>query len=119
MKKLLAFLTLLFLLMSIGLVFHIQFIPLEKRFLIQSYGVNTLLALIALVLLGNGIDKKKLNLAVLYLVTVALKFTVYVIFFYPRLHADGILERQEFFMFFVPYGLGLILEIMLLARSHN
>jgi len=71
MKKLLAFLTLLFLLMSIGLVFHIQFIPLEKRFLIQSYGVNTLLALIALVLLGSGIDKKKLNLAVLYLVTVA------------------------------------------------
>ena len=65
------------------------------------------------------IDKKKLNLAVLYLVTVALKFTVYVIFFYPRLHSDGILERQEFFMFFVPYGLGLILEIMLLARSQN
>lgn len=119
MKKLLFFLIILFFLMAIGLVFHIQYIPLKQGFLIQSYAMNTLLAIIALVLLERGIDKKKANLTILYLITVALKFSVYFIFFYPNFHADGILESQEFFMFFVPYALGLLLEIILLARSYN
>ena len=119
MKKTLGFIISLLLLMGIGLVFHLQFNPLVQTFLIQSYGINAGMALVALILLGWGIDKKKSNLAVLYLITVALKFSTYFIFFHPKFHLDGIIIRQEFFIFFIPYALGLLLEIMLLARQHK
>lgn len=119
MKKTLSFIISLLVLMGVGLVFHLQFNPLAQTFLIQSYGINAVLTLVALTLLAWGIDKKKSNLAVLYLLTVALKFSTYFILFHPKFHLDGILIRQEFFIFFIPYSLGLILEIMLLARRYK
>lgn len=119
MKKSLSFIISLIVLMGVGLVFHLQFNPLAQTFLIQSYGINAVLALVALILLGRGIDKKKSNLAVLYLFTVALKFSTYFIFFHPKFHLDGILIRQEFYIFFIPYALGLVLEIILLARRYK
>jgi len=119
MKKTLSFIISLLVLMGVGLVFHLHFNPLAQTFLIQSYGINAVLTLVALTLLAWGIDKKKSNLAVLYLLTVALKFSTYFILFHPKFHLDGILIRQEFFIFFIPYSLGLILEIMLLARRYK
>ena len=119
MKKSLSFIISLLVLMGVGLVFHLQFNPLAQTFLIQSYGINAVLALVALILLGRGIDKKKSNLTVLYLFTVALKFSTYFIFFNPKFHLDGILIRQEFLIFFIPYALGLVLEIILLARRYK
>jgi len=119
MKKTLSFIISLIVLMGIGLVFLLQFNPLAQTFLIQSYGINAAMALVALILLGRGIDKKKSHLAVLYLITVALKFSTYFIFFHPKFHLGGILIRQEFFIFFIPYALGLLLEIMLLARQYK
>jgi len=119
MKKPLYFLLSLSVLMSMGLLLHLKLNPLAHSFLVQSYGINTVLAAAALLLLFWGMDKKKNNLAVLFLLTVALKFCTYFIFFYPKFQADGILIRQEFFIFFVPYALGLLLEIILLARRYN
>lgn len=119
MKKTLIFLTALFVLMTLGLLIHLQMNLMAKQFLLESYSINALLASLGLLLLGWGIDKKKSNLAVLYLVTVALKFIAYFIFFYPKFHLDGMLDRQEFFIFFAPYALGLLLEIILLARSYK
>lgn len=119
MKKTPSFIISLLVLMGVGLVFHLQFNPLAQTFLIQSYGINVAMALVALMILGWGIDKKKSNLIVLYLITVALKFSTYFIFFHPKFYLDGILLRQEFFIFFIPYALGLLLEIMLLARKYK
>lgn len=119
MKKTPSFIISLLVLMGVGLVFHLQFNPLAQTFLIQSYGINVAMALVALMILGWGIDNKKSNLIVLYLITVALKFSTYFIFFHPKFYLDGILLRQEFFIFFIPYALGLLLEIMLLARKYK
>jgi len=119
MKKTLSFIISLLVLMGVGLVFQLQFNLLAQTFLIQSYGINAAMSFVALMLLGWGVDKRKSNLAVLYLITVALKFSTYFIFFYPKFHLDGILTRQEFFNFFIPYALGLLLEIMLLARQYK
>ena len=119
MKKTPSFIISLLVLMGVGLVFHLQFNPLAQTFLIQSYGINVAMALVALMILGWGIDKKKSNLIVLYLITVALKFSTYFIFFHPKFYLDGILLCQEFFIFFIPYALGLLLEIMLLARKYK
>jgi len=113
------FLIPLFVLMGLGYIIQVQFNLGAKNFLQQSYAINSLLALAALLLLEWGIHKKKDNIAVLYLITVALKFITYFLFFHPRFYLDGVLNRQEFFIFFAPYAIGLILEIVLLARRYR
>lgn len=105
--------------MGLGGFFHTQLLPLEDRFIILSYSVNTLLTTAALLLLGWGIHKKKSDLTILYLLTVALKLGVYFLFFYPQFQEDGDLLRQEFFIFFTPYAMGLLSEIILLVRRYK
>ena len=107
-----------FFFITLGLAFtiHLQSLPNAKFFLIQSYSINAVLALAALLLLGFGMEKKKNNLANLYLITVAIKLIVYFLFFHPQFKLDGTVNRSEFFMFFIPYALGLLAEIILLAR---
>jgi len=105
--------------MGLGYIIQVQFNLGAKNFLQQSYAINSLLALAALLSLEWGIHKKKDNIAVLYLITVALKFITYFLFFHPRFYLDGVLNRQEFFIFFAPYAIGLILEIVLLARRYR
>ena len=106
---------------TLGLVFriHLQVFPQAQAFLIQSYTINAVMAIVALLLLGIGMRKKEDDLANLYLITVALKLIVYFLFFHPQFQLDGTVTRNEFFMFFVPYALGLLAEIILLARRFN
>ncbi|MDA9879582.1 hypothetical protein N9D15_04905 [Flavobacteriaceae bacterium] len=118
-KTITRFLIPLFVLMGLGYIIQVQFNLGAKNFLQQSYAINSLLTLAALLLLEWGIHKKKDNIAVLYLITVALKFITYFLFFHPRFYLDGVLNRQEFFIFFAPYAIGLILEIVLLARRYR
>jgi len=118
-KTITRFLIPLCVLMGLGYIIQVQFNLGAKNFLQQSYAINSLLALAALLLLEWGIHKKKDNIAVLYLITVALKFITYFLFFHPRFYLDGVLNRQEFFIFFAPYAIGLILEIVLLARRYR
>ena len=97
------------------LFIHSFLLPIRTDFLIQSYAINTLLAIIALILLSWGINSKKENLSTFYLLTVALKLSVYFLFFAPHFKIDGIITRPEFFVFFVPYAIGLLVEIIFLA----
>lgn len=119
MKKFFIFFILFFAMMSIGLALHLKFNPGAKFFLIQSYSINSLMAIASLLLLKRGLGKKTDNLAVIYFLTIAIKFVVYITFFYPKFNFDGELNRQEFFIFFIPYTLGLIFEISLLAKNHK
>ncbi|MAC92430.1 MAG: hypothetical protein CMC01_01770 [Flavobacteriaceae bacterium] len=105
--------------MGLGLALHIQFNLSEKLFLFQSYSINIIMAMIALLLLDYGIRKKTNNLVFIYLITISIKFATYIFFFYPKFNLDGELDRQEFFIFFAPYILGLILEINFLARRYR
>jgi hypothetical protein len=109
MKKTLSFIISLLVLMGVGLVFHLQFNPLAQTFLIKSYGINAAMALVALLLLGWGIDKKKSNLAVLYLITVALKFSTYFIFFSPEVPFRRNSYSSRVFYFLYPLRIGVII----------
>ena len=95
---------------------HFQFEPGQKFFLIKSYLLNILMAISAILLLGYGVAKKRSNLYEIYFLTVVIKLGVYVTFFYPQLKLDGIVLKEEFFVFFIPYLVGLISEIFLLIR---
>lgn len=119
MKNIFNFFILVLVTMSLGLALHIQFNLSEKLFLFQSYSINIIMAVLALLLLDWGIRKKTNNLAFIYLLTISIKFATYIFFFYPKFNLDGKFDRQEFFIFFAPYILGLILEINFLARKYK
>ena len=95
---------------------HFQLEPEHKIFLIKSYLLNIFMAISAIILLGYGVEKKRNNLYEIYFLTVIIKLGVYVIFFYPKLKLDDIILKEEFFIFFIPYLVGLISEIFLLIR---
>jgi len=95
---------------------HLHFQPGQKFFLIKSYLLNILMAISAILLLGYGVAKKRSNLYEIYFLTVVIKLGVYVTFFYSQLKLDGIVLKEEFFVFFIPYLVGLIFEIFLLIR---
>jgi len=116
MKKNIGYLFLFLMSLGVALQVHLKALPEYKYFLFQSYAINAVLALVALLLLGYGMHKKKTNLSLLYLITVALKLAVYFLFFHPQFQLDGMLSRKEFFVFFIPYALGLFSEVVLLAR---
>ena len=98
---------------------HLQFISSQKDFLIKSYIVNILIAIVSLILLGLGINKRKYNLTSIYLLTVLVKLFVYFFYFDPKFRSDKIVTKEEFLIFFVPYLLCLCSEIYLLSRRFS
>tara|TARA_B100000686_G_C16806896_1_gene991985 strand:- start:13169 stop:13528 length:360 start_codon:yes stop_codon:yes gene_type:complete len=97
--------------MVIILIFHYWAVYnyIEKAILFKSYLINFLLVLIAYILLWSF--KKKHNLLIIFSLTIIIKFLVYFIYFYPVFYQDSILEHKEFMIFFIPYFIGLIIEI--------
>lgn len=119
MKKNLFVVFILFVSMCFVYTVHLEFTFSKKEFLIKSYIINILIAIVSLILLGIGIQKKKYNLTSIYLLTVVIKLFVYFIYFDPKFRSDKIVTREEFFMFFVPYLLCLCSEIYLLSRRFS
>ena len=94
---------------TLGLVFsiHLQVFPQAQTFLIQSYTINAVLAIAALLLLGIGMRKKNNNLANLYLITVALKLIVYFLFFSSPIPIGWDRDTERVFHVFCSLCLGL------------
>lgn len=105
--------------MCLTYMIHLEFIYSQKDFLIKSYIVNILIAIVSLILLGLGIHKKKYNLTSIYLLTVVIKLLVYFFYFNPKFRSDKIVTKEEFLMFFIPYLLCLCSEIYLLSRRFS
>lgn len=105
--------------MCLAYMVHLQFISSQKDFLIKSYIVNILIAIVSLILLGLGINKRKYNLTSIYLLTVLVKLFVYFFYFDPKFRSDKIVTKEEFLIFFVPYLLCLCSEIYLLSRRFS
>lgn len=119
MKKNLFVVFILFVSMCLAYMVHLQFISSQKDFLIKSYIVNILIAIVSLILLGLGINKRKYNLTSIYLLTVLVKLFVYFFYFDPKFRSDKIVTKEEFLIFFVPYLLCLCSEIYLLSRRFS
>ena len=77
--------------------------------LIQSYLINLFLVFTSFILLLSL--NKKINIIITYLSTILIKVLGYFVFFYPIFYQDGVLYKEEFMIFFIPYFTGLISEI--------
>lgn len=111
-------------LLSIAFVIHIVILkllklPLFDNKIVLSYVVNLLLVVTIFGLLYLSKKKFKDQLGFLFIAGSALKFGVFFVVFYPFFKLDDHISKLEFAAFFVPYGLGLILETFSLVKWLN
>lgn len=78
--------------------------------IIRSYLVNGLLASLIFIILFLLKEKLKNQIGFLFIAGSLLKFIVFFIFFYPIYRQDGVMEKVEFYAFFVPYLIALFIE---------
>ena len=120
-KKILAFTTQLLaaLLLAGALHFaflHVRKLPLSLNLLVLGYVVNFVLAVIIYIALKKFAERNQKNLGFLFLFGSVLKFAVFFIVFYPIFKQDGDMSRLEFFTFFAPYFVALIVETAAVSK---
>jgi hypothetical protein len=82
-----------------------------------AYGVNFVMASIIVMALLRLPERFKASLGFFFLFGSLLKFIVYFVFFLPHFKEDGDLSKLEFFCFFVPYALCLVIETTVLIAK--
>jgi|SRR5690606_4460982 len=90
--------------------------PLLDNKIILSYIVNFLMALGIYLGLYYLRGSYKNHIGFLFLGGSLLKFFVFFILFYPLFNQDGDISRLEFFSFFVPYLVCLVIETISLTK---
>lgn len=93
--------------------------PIEINDLIYSYVINIILASGAVILLFLFRNRLKDQLGFIFILASMFKFVAFFILFYPQYNLDGVLSRGEFFTFFIPYAVCLILESIVLSKFFN
>lgn len=108
---------------SLGISFYLHTLLLETNGhpkhdnrIFLSYFVNGILAGLIYGLLYIYRYKLKNYVGFLFMGGSFLKFIFFFILFYPGYKADGEMSRLEFFAFFVPYGICLVLETVFTAK---
>ena len=108
----------------LAFVFHLALLhnadlPLFENKIRASYFINTLLT-IGIVFLVFILKEKYANqIGFLFLGTSFLKFAVFFIVFYGSYKASGSIDTLEFFAFFTPYSICLVLETIYLSKWLN
>ena len=108
---------------SLGLVFFVHIIVLEKGDhpkyddkIVLSYLINGMLAAVIFVSLYFYRNKLKNYIGFLFMVGSFLKFIFFFILFYPGYKLDGDMSKLEFAAFFTPYAICLVLETIFTAK---
>lgn len=107
-------------LLSITFYIHSRFISvLDETTMYKSYVVNLMLGIIVFVVI-EFLKKSQTNIiGFIFLAGSMFKFLVYFIYIYPLLVESGELTKPKFFVFFIPYSICLIVEIIFLVRLMN
>ncbi|MFD0863092.1 hypothetical protein ACFQ1M_12830 [Sungkyunkwania multivorans] len=84
--------------------------PLLDNNIVLSYLLNGLLAAGILGILFVFKERFKMQLGFLFIAGSFFKFLIFFTVFYPLYKADGNMEKIEFFTFFVPYLISLLIE---------
>lgn len=93
--------------------------PLFDNLIVRSYVVNGIMAALIFIGLYRFREKLRNQIGFLFMGGSLFKFLIFFILFYPSYKADGDMSSLEFAAFFVPYGLGLILETYFTSKMLN
>ena len=93
--------------------------PLWGHYILPSYLFNLLTALFFYTALAYASTKEETQMGWFFLLFSGLKFLLFFALVYPLFNADGVLQRQEFITFFVPYVSCLFIVIRHLIKFLN
>lgn len=107
-------------LLFLSLYIHSGFITVQdKSAMIQSYSINLILGIIVFVVIEIYKKTQTNILGFIFLAGSLLKFLIYFVYIYPLLIETGELTKPKFFVFFIPYSICLVVEIIFLVRLLN
>lgn len=123
-KSLFTFTIKLLLLMAVAFSIHLfildyKGLPLWADLIVPSYIYNTIISFVSFTILVKLKPKWISNMGFIFMGGTLLKFLIFFIAFYPSYQVDDIMSKPEFFAFFVPYAIGLIMETGSLVRRLN
>ena len=107
-SKLLLFHFVLIVILTISFFIHKRFT--DSDFLFEIYIINALAAMAVYNLAYIFRNKHQDYLGYYFLAGTALKFFVFFVYVLPKFKEDGVQTKEEFFSFFVPYIIGLLVE---------
>jgi len=91
----------------------------QNELLNACYFFNTLIALVFFFLLLFVSKQDPSILGWIFLLTSGIKFLLFFTLIYPSFQIEGLLLKQEFLTFFIPYVAAMTLEIHQLIRILN
>lgn len=96
--------------------FYARSVELPLDLIGIGYVVNFAMAVAIYYIMVELAKKQNKNLGFVFLIGSTLKFAVYFLIFDPLFMQDGSLSKVEFFTFFTPYIICLIMETLALVR---
>lgn len=94
-------------------------LPLFADKIVLAYIVNVVLAIIVFIFLFVFRQRFKNQLGFIFISGSMIKFALFFILFYGAYKEDGSISETEFFAFFIPYLLTLVIEIFSLSKWLN
>ena len=85
----------------------------------QPYIINALAAMFVYIIAYFFRNKHREYLGFYFLSGTLLKFFVFLVFILPSLQQDGLLSKEAYMSFFVPYTISLIIETVCLISLVN
>lgn len=110
---------LVFSLVSLTAGFFLQSYYVGQGFedlMIKSYTANLLMATSVFLIIEKLKKNQKSILGYVFLGGSTFKFFIYFVYIYPLILETGEFTKPKFFMFFIPYGICLIVEVIFLVR---
>lgn len=107
-------------LLSLSFYFHAGFVAVEdKSIMIQSYSANFVLGIIVFVVIELFKKKHTNIIGFIFLGGSLFKFLVYFLYILPILTSTGELTKFKFLVFYIPYFICLMLELLFLVLLMN
>ena len=98
------------------LVLNFAELPLFGDKIVLSYAINVFLAIVVFIALFLLKERFKNQLGFIFILGSLMKFVLFFILFQPAYKADNVISTSEFFAFFAPYILTLVVEIISLSK---
>ena len=93
--------------------------PVLNNMLHVSYLGNLIITSVVFFVFIFLKEKQSKNLGFIFLFTSLFKFGFFYFLLQPTFQLDGLISRLEFFVFFAPYSLSLIIEVTALVKTLN
>ena len=102
--------------------YYLHNLYLSEPYLIKSYVLNALAASLVYLLAFFFGRTSQITIGLFFLLGTVFKALIFFVLIYPEFKQDGDQDSKEFFSFFIPYIISLIIEtiyLVFLSRNNN